>query len=115
MMRRLLLVGALFTGACAGTGVSDKEVARLPVQDRAQLVTATSKGEAFNVVSGATSGPIAGTARSSVELGRRTRDDHAVRAAMMEEDAAKAQVVAVRAKVDYAERLIDLREAKIDG
>jgi hypothetical protein len=134
MMRRLLLVGALFTGACASTGVSDKEVARLPVQDRAQLVTAqrsvdiaksnleaarASRDDARQFRRISTSELAAArsrleAARASVELGRRTRDDRAVRSAMIEEDAAKAQVVAVRAKVDYAERLIDLREAKID-
>jgi hypothetical protein len=134
MMRRLLLVGALFTGACAGSAVSDKEVARLPVQDRAQLVTAqrsvdvaksnleaarASRDDARQFRRISTSELSAArsrldAARSSMELGRRTRDDRAVRVAMRDEDAARAQVVAARAKVDYADRVIELREAKID-
>lgn len=134
MMRRLLLVGALCVGGCAGSAVSDKEVARLPMQDRAQLVTAqrsvdvaqsnleaarASRDDARQFRRISTSELSAArsrldAARASLELGRRTRDDRAVRVAMRDEDDARAQVVAARAKVDYADRVIELREAKID-
>ena len=41
------------------------------------------------------------------------RDDRALREASRDEDAARDQLIAARAKLDYADRLVELREAKI--
>ncbi|HEX8953826.1 MAG TPA: hypothetical protein VF945_18335, partial [Polyangia bacterium] len=53
-------------------------------------------------------------ARSAIDLGRSTRDDRALREAARNEDAARDRLVVARAKVDYAERLVELRQAKVD-
>jgi len=53
-------------------------------------------------------------ARSSVDLGKTSRDDRALREASRNEDAAREQLIASRAKLDYADRLVELREAKIN-
>ena len=53
-------------------------------------------------------------ARDSVDLGTPARDDATLREATRNEDVARQELVAARAKLDYADRLVDLREAKID-
>ena len=133
-LRQWLLAGALAVAGCAtSSGVSDKDVARLPVADRAQIVTAhksidvaesnlesakVARDEARQFRKIAVSDLDAAksrleAARSGVDLGKTARDDAALREASRNEDAARAQVIASRAKLDYADRLVELREAKI--
>lgn len=135
-VRRGLLAGAaLLLGACASSaGVSDREVARLPVGQRTQLVSAqrsvdTAKSNvqaaeaarddarqfrniAANEVDAAKQRQKA--INSSIELARRTRDDEALRSATADEAAGRNQLTVARAKLDYANRLVELREAQID-
>ena len=133
-LRRWLLISALAVGGCATGGVSDRDVARLPVADRAQIVTAqksidvaesnlatakVGRDEAKQFRKIAVSELDAArsrleAARSGVDLGRSARDDRTLREASRNEDAARDQVVAARAKLDYADRLVELREAKIN-
>jgi hypothetical protein len=131
---RGLLAGATLLTACATTGVSDKQIAQLPVEDRQQLVTAhrsidvaeqnlatarVARDEAKQFRKVAQSELKAAdsrleAARAALDLGRNTRDDAAVRNAQHNADQARAQLVAARAKADYADRLITLRDARVD-
>jgi predicted nucleic acid-binding Zn-ribbon protein len=133
-LRRGLLAGAALFAACATTGVSDRQVAQLPAQDRQQLVTAqrsidvaeqnlatarVARDEAKQFRKVAQSEVAAArsrleAARAALELGRSARDDRALRDAQHNQDLARAQLVTARAKADYADRLITLREARID-
>jgi len=133
-LRQWLLAGALALGGCATSGgVSDKDVARLPVAERTQIVTAhksidvaesnleaskVARDEAkqFRKIALADLDAAKArldAARSGVDLGKSARDDRTLREASRSEDAARDEVIAARAKVDYAERLVELREAKI--
>ena len=133
-LRRWLLPCALALAGCATSGISDRDVARLPVADRTQIVTAqksidiaesnletakVARDEAKQFRKIAVSELDAArshleAARTGVDLGRTTRDDRALREASRNEDAARDQLVAARAKLDYADRLVELREAKIN-
>ncbi len=133
-LRRWLLASALALAGCATSGVSDRDVGRLPVADRAQIVTAhksidvaesnlaaarVARDEAKQFRKIAVNDLEAAkarleAARGSVDLGRTARDDRALREASRNEDVARDQVVAARAKLDYADRLVELREAKIN-
>jgi hypothetical protein len=53
-------------------------------------------------------------ARSAVDLARSTRNDGQLALAQHDEDAANQLVVAARAKVEYADRLVQLRQARLD-
>jgi hypothetical protein len=133
--RQWLLAGAMALAGCATSGgVSDNEVARLPVDDRAQVVTAHQSIDiAQSNLAAAKLGrdeakqfrKIAArdleaaksnleAARVSVDLSKSTRDDRTLRDAGRREDAARDQLIAARAKMDYADRLIELRYTKID-
>jgi chromosome segregation ATPase len=134
-MKRLILAAALGVAGCATGGVADRDVARLPVEDRAQIQTAQKSIEvARSNMAAAKSGhdeavqfrTIAQTeldaaksrldaARSRVDLGRSARDDRKLREADRNEEAARNQLIAARAKLDYADRLIELREAKVEA
>lgn len=132
-MQRLLL--ALLLTGCASTGVSDREIARLPVADREQIVTASKsidvaksnvetakvahqQAEQFHKIAQSeleAARTRLQAARGSVELGRDARDDRMLREADRDEEAARDRLLAARAKVDYADRLIELREAKVES
>jgi hypothetical protein len=114
--------------------VPDNAVARLPVEDRAQIVTATksvdvaesnlaaakqARDEAKQFRKIAMSDLDAAkskldAARTGLDLGKSARDDRTLREASRNEDVARGQLIAARAKLDYADRLVELREAKID-
>lgn len=135
-VRRLILAGAIFlVGGCAGSyGVSDRDVARLPAHDRQQIMTASKsinvaqsnletarlqlddarqfRKIALNELEAARARLEA--ARGGIELGRSLRDEAALRNAQRAEDAARDQLIANRAKLDYADRLVALRQAKVD-
>ncbi|MCU1282424.1 MAG: hypothetical protein JWM53_5970 [bacterium] len=133
-LRQWLLACAIAMAGCATTGVSDRDVARLPVADRAQIITASKSIDiaqsnleaakvardearqfrkiAMNELDAAKSRLEA--ARTGVFLGKSSRDDRTLREASRNEDAAREQLIAARAKLDYADRLIELRDAKID-
>lgn len=133
-MRQWLLAGAIAMAGCATTGVSDNDVARLPAAERAQIITAhksidvaqsnleAAKGardEAKQLRKIAASELDAAksrleAARSSIDLGKSARDDRTLREASRNEDAARDQLIAARAKLDYADRLVELRDVKID-
>jgi len=133
-LRRWLLVSAMALAGCATSGISDRDVARLPVADRTQIITAqksidvaesnlaaakVARDEAKQFRKIAVSELDASrsrleAARSSVDLGRSARDDRTLREASRNEDAARDQLIASRAKLDYADRLVELREAKIN-
>jgi hypothetical protein len=133
-LRQWLLAGALALAGCATSGgVSDKDVARLPVADRAEIITAHKSIDvaesnlqaakvgrdeakqfrkiALGELDAAKSQLEA--ARSGVDLDKSARDDRALREASRTEDAARDRLIAARAKLDYADRLVELREAKI--
>jgi hypothetical protein len=132
-VRQLLLAGAMFAVGCATSGVSDKDLARLPVAEREQIVTAHRsidvaqsnvesaklardeakqfRGIASSELDAAKSHLEA--ARSGVDLNAQARDDRALRQASRLEDDARLKLIAARAKLDYADRLVELREAKI--
>jgi hypothetical protein len=133
-LRQWLLAGALAVAGCATAGgVSDRDVARLSVADRTQIITAhksidvaeanlasakVARDEAKQFRKIALSDLDAAksrleAARSGVDLDKSARDDRTLRDATRNEDIARNQVIAARAKVDYADRLIELREAKI--
>lgn len=133
-LRQWLLAGAVALAGCAtASGISDKDVARLSVADRSQIITAhksidvaesnlqaakVARDEARQFRKIAISEVDAArsrleAARASVDLGKTARDDQALRDASRNEDAARAQLIAARAKLDYADRLVELREAKI--
>jgi hypothetical protein len=132
--RRGLLAGATLLAACASTGVSDRQIAQLPVADRQQLITAqrsidvaqqnlatarVARDEAKQFRKVAQSELAAAqsrleAARAGVDLGRSARDDGALRDAQRNEDLARAELVTARAKAGYADRLIVLREARVD-
>lgn len=133
-LRQWLLAGALIVGGCATTaGVADKDVARLPVAEREQIMTAhksievaqanldgarlaRDEAKQFHHIATADVDSAKSrleAARSSVDLGAQARDDRTLRQASRAEDDARAQLVASRAKLDYADRLVELREAKI--
>jgi hypothetical protein len=135
-LRQWLLAGAIAVVGCAHAtaGVPDSAVARLPVEDRAQIATAQKSVDvaesnlgsakearddakqfhkiAMSDLDAAKSKLDA--ARAGLDLGRSTRDDRALREASRSEDIARNQVIAARAKLDYADRLLELREAKVD-
>jgi hypothetical protein len=133
-LRQSLLACALAAAGCATSGVSDKEVARLPVAERTQIITAhksidvaqsnleaakVARDEAkqFRKIALADLDAAKSrleAARSSVDLTKSARDDRTLMDASRNEDRARDQVIAARAKVDYADRLIDVREAKIN-
>jgi len=133
-LRQWLLAGALIVGGCATTGgVSDSDVARLPVAAREQIMTAhksievaqanldgaklaRDEAKQFHHIAVAeldSSKSRLEAARGSVDLDAQSRDDRALRQASRAENDARAQLVAARAKLDYANRLVELREAKI--
>ena len=135
--RRWSLAGALAVaggGGCAAPGVSAKDVARLPVADRAQIRTAhqsidvatthleaakLGRGEAKQFRKIAARELDAASSRleaasGAIDLARSARDDRALRDAWRQEDAARAELVSARAKLVYAERLVELRDAKSD-
>lgn len=135
-LRRMLLAGALVAVGCATTtGVSDQQVARRPPQDRAQIVTAQqsinvaqsnvatarqarAQARQFQRVAGnelAAAQAELRAARTGVDLGRTARDPRVLRAASRREDMARDRMVAARAKLDYADRLADLREAQLNA
>lgn len=133
-LRRWLLAGAILATGCATSGISDREVARLPAEDRAQILTAQKSIEvaasslaaarvarddakqfrkiAVGELSAAKSKLDA--ARGAVDLGKSGRDDRVLRDADRSEDRARSQLIAARAKMDYADQLLQLREAKVD-
>jgi hypothetical protein len=132
-LRQWLLAGALVAAGCATGGVSDRDIARLPVDERAQIVTASKSIDIAE--SNRTTAKVArdeakqfrrisaselqaaksklDAARAGVDLGKSARDDRALRDASRNEDIARDQLIAARAKMDYANRLVELREAKI--
>ena len=131
--RPWLLAGALALLGCATGGVSNDDVARLPVADSAQLATArtsidvarsnldaarTARAQADqlrNVASGeldATQARLE-AARAGVDLGASVRDDRTLGDAWRDEDAARVRMMAARAKLDYANQLVALRDAKV--
>jgi hypothetical protein len=132
-LRQLLLAGAMIATGCATSGVSDKDLARLPVSEREQIVTAhrsidvaqsnlesakVARDEAKQFRRIATSELDASksrleAARSGVDLDAQARDDRALRDASRIEDEARLKLIAARAKLDYADRLVELRESKI--
>jgi hypothetical protein len=137
MMRRWLLAGALVAAGCAstfGTKVSDRDVARLPAQDQEKVIAASNqipkasanvetarlqldearqfRRVAQNEVDAARSRLEAG--RNAIVLAHSTRDPHQLRAAQRNEDLARDELIAARAKLDYADRLVALRDAKLD-
>jgi hypothetical protein len=134
-MKPWLLAAALGVAGCATSGVADRDVARLPVEDRAQVLTAQKSIDVAqsNVAAAKTGHDEAvqfrkiaqgeldaarsrlDAARSSVDLGRSARDDRMLREADRNEEAARNQLIAARAKLDYADRLIELREAKVEA
>jgi hypothetical protein len=122
-------------GACATTAsVPDKQVARLPADERAEIVTAQQsinlarqnvtatkvarddarqfRKIAQNEVAAARSRLEA--ARTAIDLSRTSRDAAALRAAQRREDGARSELLVARAKAAYADRLIELRQASID-
>jgi hypothetical protein len=136
-MRRWLLTGALIAGGCAstyGTAVSDRDVARLPPQDQQaitaaqqQLPIASSNVEsarlerdearqfravALNERTAAQAQLEA--ARTAIVLAHSTRDADQLRAAVRSEDLARDGLIAARAKVDYADGLLALRDTRLD-
>jgi hypothetical protein len=136
-MRRWLLAGTFVIGGCAtfgGGGVSDRDVARLPEADRAQITTAqhaidvaqtnvqtakVQRDEARQFRKIAQNEMVAArarleAARNAIELAHSTRDTHELHVAQHAEDAARDQLVASRAKLDYAERLVALRDVHVD-
>jgi hypothetical protein len=135
-LRRGLLAGAaLAMAACAATGVSEQRVARLPQDERAQIVTAQqsiavakqnlasaqlSRDQARQFRKVARDEVAAARSRlqaahGSIDLSRQTRDHAGLRDAQHNEDVARTQLVIARAKADYADRLIELREARVDA
>ncbi|MGZ3440938.1 MAG: hypothetical protein ACXVDD_15545, partial [Polyangia bacterium] len=133
-LRQWLLAVAIVMAGCATAHVSDKDVARLPASERTQLSTAqrsidvaksnlaaarVARDEAKQFRKIAISDVDSAktrleAARSSVDLGKSSRDDQTLREAARNEDAARDQLMAARAKLDYADRLVELRELKID-
>jgi chromosome segregation ATPase len=137
-MRRWLLAGTFVFGGCAtfggGSSISDRDIASLPAQDRAQIVTAqhsidvakanvdtakVQRDEARQFRHVAQSELMAArdhldAARGSIELAHSTRDVHELRNAQRNEDIARQQLLAARAKLDYADRLLALRDARVD-
>ncbi|HEY2743171.1 MAG TPA: hypothetical protein VGL86_01055 [Polyangia bacterium] len=132
-VRQWLLASALVAAGCATSGVSDRDMAQLPVAEREHIMTAHK-----SVDVAASNMEVAKVARdeakqfrrlsareldaaklrlqaaqSGVDLASDSRDDRALRAAGHVEDDARIQLVAARAKLDYADRLVELREAKI--
>src|SRR5438270_13559334 len=116
-LRQWLLAGAIAMAGCATTtAVSDKDLARLPVADRTQIITAhksidvaQSNLEAAKVardeakqfrkitlseLDAAKSRLEA--ARSSVDLGKSSRDDRTLREASRTGDAARDRLTAAR-------------------
>jgi hypothetical protein len=134
LLRRGLLAGAMLFAACAHNGVSDQRVAQLPVDERAQLVTAQQsinvadqnlaaaklardQARQFRKVARdeiAAANARLGAARTSGDLSRQSRDQTGLADAQHNEDLARQQLVVARAKADYADRLIELREARVD-
>ena len=132
-VRQLLLAGALATMGCATSGVSDKDMARLPVAEREHIATAHQSVDlaASNLAAAKVARDEAKqfrriaareldaaklrleAARNGVDLSNDARDDRGLRQAGRVEDEARWQLVAARAKLDYADKLVDLREAKI--
>jgi hypothetical protein len=134
-LRPVLLTGAVLLAGCASTaGVSDQQIAQLPVEDRQQLVTAQrsidvaeqnlataqvarDQARQFRKVAELEMAAALSrleAARASIDLARNTRSSTALRDAQRNEDLARAQLVSARAKADYADRLIVLREARVD-
>jgi hypothetical protein len=134
-LRRGLLAGAMLMAACASTGVTDQRVAQLPADDRAQIVTAQqsiavarqnlataqlSRDQARQFRKVARDEVAAAKSRlqaahGSMELSRQTRDEVGLRDSTHNEEVASTQLVVARAKADYADRLIELREARVDA
>lgn len=134
MVRRMLLAGAMVAVGCGTTGVSSDQVARLPAQDRAQIVNAE---RSINVAkSNESTAKLAldeakqfqkisqkeleaarthlEAARTGIKLGRTARDQQMVKLANQREEAARNQMLASQSKVAYANRLVDLRQAQVD-
>jgi hypothetical protein len=132
-VRQLLLAGALAVAGCATSGVSDRDMARLPVAEREHIATAHQSVDlaASNLAAAKVARDEAKqfrriaareldaaklrleAARNGVDLSNNARDDRALRQAGRVEDQTRWQLVAARAKLDYADKLVDLREAKI--
>ena len=132
-LRQWLLAGALIAGGCATSGVTDDDVARLPVAEREQISTAhksidvaqqnleqaklaRDEAKQFHHMAAAdldNSKTRLENARNSIDLGAQSRDDRAMREASRVEDDARLALIASRAKLDYANRLVELREAQI--
>jgi hypothetical protein len=133
-LRQWLLAAAIAMTGCATAGVSDNDLARLPVAERTQILTANKsidlaqsnlgaarvardEAKQFRKIAiselDAAKGRLE-AARSNVDLGKSSRDDQTLREASRNEDAARDQLIAARAKLDYADRLIELREMKVD-
>jgi hypothetical protein len=134
LLRRGLLAGAALLAACATTRVSDQKLAQLPVDERAQIVTAqqsinvaqqnlaaakvaNEQARRFRKVAHdeiAAANSRLSAARTSIDLSRQSRDSAALANAQHNEDLARQQLLVARAKSDYADRLIELREARVD-
>lgn len=133
-LRRMLLAGVVVAVGCATTRVSDEQLARLPAQDRAQIVTAQrsidvadsnvaaaklarDEAKQFQKIANqeldAANAQLQ-AARTGIDLGRTARDQRTLAVAGRREDMARDQMVAARAKLDYANRLVDLRQAKVN-
>jgi hypothetical protein len=132
-LRRALLAAVLVAAGCATTAVSSRELARLPPEDLAQVATASrsievaaqsleaaqrSLDEARQLRTTATDERTAArahldAARANGALARRKRDDRMLRAAVADEDAAQRELLATRAKLDYANSLLELRQSRV--
>jgi chromosome segregation ATPase len=134
-MRQTLLAAALAVAGCATSGgVSDRDVARLPAQDREQIAIA---GRSIDLAQSNLASAKQGrdearkfrraaqlerdmansrleAVRANVDLSSSRRDDITLRDAARQEDTARDQLLAAQAKIDYADRLVQLREAKVD-
>ena len=132
-VRQWLLSGALLAVGCATSAVSDRDIARLPADERAQVATAQQsidiaqsnlaaakqardEAKQFRKVAAGELDAAKSkldAARGGVDLGKSTRDERTLREAGRTEDAARDQQIAARAKLDYADRLVELRDAKV--
>jgi hypothetical protein len=137
-LRRWLPAAALVAGGCASTmttRVSEGDVSRLPAHDQQQIVVAGNQQMAASaqVAVARRRGDEARqfrrvaldeqtaararleAARETIILAHSTRDTQQLTAAQRNEDVARDEMMATRAKLDYADRLVALRDAQLDG
>jgi hypothetical protein len=140
MMRRAwtLIVPLVLLGGCArergAATVNDEQIARLPEQERQNLLqyeqrlsaadsnvqTASAGREDASVFAKVSRHELEAAneklqaAQTAMELGRNASDQTAIQGSRQQFEAAQRMRSAAQAKVDYAERLIALRAAEVE-